>query len=266
MEPMSNLKDGAEAVKGIVEAVPVYQDLLQPAVQELGKGLHTLSKTVHIALSPISAMVWGYDQIKDFVQQSLEQKLSNVPVEKIIPPDLSIAGPTVDNMRYFGHKEELRDMFANLLATAMDSNTAMKAHPSFVDIVKQLTSDEAKIIKLLDNNMSKAFVNLRAYDPENNHYTEPLQHFSVLPKLAGCEHPELGPSYLVNLRRLGLIDISSTAYSTLPNSYEPILECEEILSQTKLCESMGRRVEIVQRSFTRNAFGQKFYESCVLSK
>lgn len=266
MEPTNNIKDTAEAVKGIVEAVPIYQDLLQPAAQELGKGVHTLSKTVHIALAPISALVWGYEQISEYLQISLEDRLKNIPKGNIIPPDPSIAGPAIDGLRYTGHKKEPREMFSNLIASSMDKNTAMKAHPSFVDIIQQINIDEAKIIKLLDNNQSKALVNMRAFNQEDDHYLEPLRNFSVIPNLAGCEYPELGPSYIVNLQRLGLIDISKTSYSTLPNSYEPILEHPEIISTQKFFESKGKRVEIVRGSFTRTAFGEKFYESCILEK
>lgn len=266
MEPTQNIKDTAEAVKGIVEAVPIYQDLLQPAVQELGRGVHTLSKTVHIALAPISALVWGYEQISGYLQTSLEERLENIPKEDIISPDPSIAGPAIDGLRYTGHKKELREMFSNLIASSMDRNTAMKAHPSFVDIIQQINTDEAKIIKLLDNNQSKALVNMRAYNQDDDHYLEPIQNFSVVPELAGCEFPELGPSYIVNLNRLGIIDISKTSYSTLPNSYEPILDSKEIEEQRLFYETLGKRVEIVKRSFTRTAFGKKFYESCILEK
>ena len=38
----NKIKDAAEAVKGILEAVPIYQDALQPAAKELGKGLQTI--------------------------------------------------------------------------------------------------------------------------------------------------------------------------------------------------------------------------------
>lgn len=69
------IKDTADSVRGIVEAVPVYEDLLQPAAQELGKGLQTLSKTINIALSPISGLVWGYEQIKGYIQPALEKDL-----------------------------------------------------------------------------------------------------------------------------------------------------------------------------------------------
>ena len=54
------VRDTAEAVKGIVEAVPVYEDLLQPAVRQVGKALETVAKCVHIALFPVATLVWSY--------------------------------------------------------------------------------------------------------------------------------------------------------------------------------------------------------------
>ena len=36
MSDESKILDTAEVVKGIVEAVPVYQDLIQPATKEVG--------------------------------------------------------------------------------------------------------------------------------------------------------------------------------------------------------------------------------------
>lgn len=46
--------------------------------------------------------------------------------------------------------EELRDMFANLLARSMDTATAGNVHPSFVEVIKQLTPDEARILSTMD--------------------------------------------------------------------------------------------------------------------
>jgi hypothetical protein len=78
MAEENKIRDAAEAVKGLVQAVPVYQDALQPAVRELGGGLQTLAKTIHIALAPVSALVWGYDQIKEFVSKRVAEKLKNI--------------------------------------------------------------------------------------------------------------------------------------------------------------------------------------------
>jgi hypothetical protein len=265
-DSVSNIKDTAEAVKGIVEAVPVYEDLLQPAVQEVGKGLHTLSKTIHIALAPISAMVWGYEKIGAYLQTSLEEKLKKVPDENIITPDPAVAVPAVEALRYTAHKEELREMFSNLIATAMDNATAAKAHPSFVEVLKQLTPDEAKIISLLTDDKSKAIVKIRAYSKEIDHYSEPIQEFSMLPYLANCSNPELGPSYLVNIARLGLASISYDNYSTLPNSYEPIFNHHYIIQQTKRIELVDKRVEIQKGTFIRTKFGETFYKACIQEK
>ncbi|WP_368192497.1 hypothetical protein [Aeromonas sp. s8] len=52
------------AVTGLAKAVPIYQDAIQPAAKEIGKALGTVAKTVNVALSPVSALVWGYEQIK----------------------------------------------------------------------------------------------------------------------------------------------------------------------------------------------------------
>jgi hypothetical protein len=78
---MGNIKDTVEVVKGLAEAIPVYEDILQPAAREVGRGIQTLSKTIHIALAPIATLVWGYEKISSYVVSSLEQKLQNVPKE-----------------------------------------------------------------------------------------------------------------------------------------------------------------------------------------
>jgi len=78
MSEIEKIADAAEAVKGIVQAVPIYQDTLQPAAKEIGTALQTVAKTIHIVLAPISALVWGYEQIKDFVSCKVAKKLENV--------------------------------------------------------------------------------------------------------------------------------------------------------------------------------------------
>jgi Abortive infection alpha len=263
--PGSNVKDTADAVRGIVEAVPIYEDLLQPATQELGKGLHTLSKLVNIALAPVSGLVWGYDKIAEYMQVSMEEKLKDTPKEDIITPDPSIAVPTVETLRYTAHNEELRDMFSNLLATAMDRTKAAKAHPSFVEIIRQISPDEAKILKVLDGKSPSPLVKLRLYDPNTNHFAEPLINFSALPYEVVCSNPELGPSYMENITRLGLTNISYSTYSVNPNAYDSIYS-HHIINEWKLvAEERGKRFEVNQGALTRTAFGQKFFEACILS-
>lgn len=260
---MSNLKDTSDAIKGIVEAVPVYQDLLQPAVQELGKGVHTLAKTVHIALSPISAFIWGYDRIKDFIQKSLEEKLKSVPKENIISPAPEVAVPAIEALRYLGHREELREMFSRLLATSMNSETASLAHPSFVEILKQISSDEAKILKSMHSDGFQPIINLHALVGEKRHYINTIKNFTLIPYLADCEFTELGPTYIENIIRLGLIHIDHGTHITDPNSYNELSTHPLILDNIARIESAGMEHSIKKFVFYRTSFGEVFYNACI---
>lgn len=76
------------------------------------------------------------EQIKDFVKTKVSSKLEDIPPENISTPDPSIAGPTLESLRFTGHKESLADMYASLLATSMDKETAKSAHPGFVEIIR----------------------------------------------------------------------------------------------------------------------------------
>lgn len=260
---MSNIKDTSDAVKGIVEAVPVYQDLLQPAMVELGKGVHTLSKTIHIALSPIAALVWSYDQIKNYIQKSLEKKLEDVPTDQIVSPAPEIAVPAIEALRYTGHREELREMFSNLLAKSMNVNTAKIAHPSFVEIIKQLSPDEARIMKLFFNQNPWPILKMRAIQKGTSYYSEPLVNFSLLPYKAECEFPELGPSYLTNLSRLGLAETSYNTYNVVENSYQSLYEHAEVVKMHEYITVLGKEPQIKQGTIERSPFGRNFFEACI---
>jgi len=258
-----NVKDTTEAVKGIVEAVPIYEDLLQPAVQELGKGIHTISKTVHIALSPVSALIWGYDQIKSYVQTSLEHKLKDVPKENIIPPDPTVAGPALEALRYVGHKEELREMFSNLLASAMNSKVASTAHPSFVEIIKQMSPDEARIIKHLGHNNYLPLINLHRTVPEGEGEATIYRNFSLVGEQANCTFIELVPSYLDNLQRLGVINIPEGRHLTPDSKYSTLENHPKLISMCSNIEKQNATPILQKRYFFLTTFGIQFFNACI---
>src|SRR5687768_2856177 len=109
-KPDSNIKSTIEAATGLLKAVPVYQDLLQPSVQQVGKSLQTITKTVNIALAPIKALIWGYEQMEEFITTRVTEKLSKIPEENIVTPPPQVAGPAIEALRYTGHDENLREL------------------------------------------------------------------------------------------------------------------------------------------------------------
>lgn len=189
----------------LVKAVPIYQDAVQPLAKEVGKALGTLGQTVNIALSPLRALVWSWETIEEYVKTTVEQKLRErrVPPERIQTPEPDIAVPALEAMRY----SKLREQYAMLLATSMDRDAAKFAHPSFVEILKQLTSDEARILRFLPRKELAEPVLDVVYDlPQRGRFTI-LRNASMLGEDAKCEYPELTPRYIDNLCRLGLTSV-----------------------------------------------------------
>ena len=140
----------ATEILGLNDVGPeVYKDLLQPAVREMGNNLLTIAKVVTVAMSPLKGAIWGFEKIQDWLGVKLTQKLSKVDPEKIQTPKMSIAGPTLLQLHFCKDEPELREMYANLLASAMNKDLSLSVHPSFVTIIQQLTPHEAVLLKLI---------------------------------------------------------------------------------------------------------------------
>jgi hypothetical protein len=89
----------------------------------------------------------------------------------------------------------------------MDKNTAKTAHPGFVEIIRNLSGDEAKILSFLVKVQAEPIVNIRRESTNGKGEVDVYPCVTTIGHDAGCEHRELTGPYLKNLERLGLIDI-----------------------------------------------------------
>jgi len=278
----SNIKDTIEVVKGLVEAVPIYQDALQPAVKEIGKSLETLAKTINLALAPIAGLVWGYEKIRDYLCQALIERFKEKPLERIVTPNPRIAGPIIEALRFAAQEPTLRELYANLLATSMDSLKNKEAHPSFVEIIKQITPDEAKIIKLFREYSFFAVVTIRIYDFKysdkvndsplyklkllKSDYIEAPIYLSLIGYDSKCEYSGLTPYYINNLCRLGLTEIIPGRQINDANLYEKLENHPDIQELKKYDEEQypDKTVMFNRGLLQVTPFGKQFCISCTI--
>lgn len=137
-----------EAAKTLGLLAPeVYHDLLQPAAKEVGQKLVIVAKAVGVALAPLESAVWGYQKIKEYLSATVAAKLADKPAEEIKSPPRIIAGPVIMNMVFADQEPHLKEMYANLLASAMHIPSSNRVHPSFVQMIQQLTPSEAEILR-----------------------------------------------------------------------------------------------------------------------
>ena len=266
MSEENKIKDAIEAATGLVKAIPIYQDALQPAAKQIGGALETVAKAIRVALAPVSALVWGYEQIKDFVHSRVAEKLKSTPPEDIQPPKPNIAGPALEALRYTGHEPTLRELYANLIAASLDKKTATIAHPAFVELIKQLSPDEARLMRLFAVDRSFPVITVRA---ENNDSakggTDVLARVSLLGIEAQCEHPELTPAYLDNLSRLGLIDIPQFMSYTDATLYKTLEEHPQVVAIRAQVDSVPGQKSVVSRQGAWvTQLGKHFISACVV--
>lgn len=254
LEPMA--KEFADASKGSGKA--------------MGNVVHIGAKTVEavfkIVLGPL---VWGYVQIEEWLALDVEKELESVPPERRIEPRLSVAGPAVQAMVFLGHESELRAMFAKLLATSMDAETAHLAHPAFVEIIKQLSPDEARLLRYLRKRVTVPMIDIRVHDKDNKYGTEfhtAFRNLTTLGEDAKCEVKGLLPVYIDNLIRLKLCDsppdaelASSSRYESLeqdPDVQGKMQNIHEVIGDTKTAKISRRLLEMTD-------FGNQFASACI---
>jgi hypothetical protein len=145
-DPLTDIGKAA-AIEAVKQG---YKDVLQPAATQIGKSLKTVFRLFNVGLAPVRAAAWSGEQLEEYVKNEIAPKLAYTPPENIVPPDTHIAVPAVIALTYTHEQDELREMYANLLANAMDSDTKDDIHPSFVEVIRQLTPTEAQLLSMLD--------------------------------------------------------------------------------------------------------------------
>lgn len=266
MNDNSTIRDTAETVKGIFEAVPVYPDVIQPAAKEVGTALQTVAKTLHILLAPVSALVWGYEKIRDHVTEKVSEKLKELPAERLQSPEPHVAGPALEALRYTGYQESLRDLYTNLLATSIDSKTAHEAHPAFVEIIKQMSPDEALIMRYFAGSQIHPMLDLRKELVDSRLGTWVLRNFSLVPKQAGVKCPNLGSNYLVNLQRLGLLELREnyTLQREGEDIYTSLENCPEVKLAVEGIDNLdGYKPQVAHGAIIVTDLGMQFLRACV---
>lgn len=123
----------------------VYSDLAAPATREAGKALSEIVKTLHLALAPIQYLAALQDRFSRFIDRSVRQ----IPEDRRITPAPQMLGPILEAIRYEPEATPIDEMFSQLLSGSMDSERVDNAHPAFVEIIKQLSSDEAVLLASL---------------------------------------------------------------------------------------------------------------------
>lgn len=252
-----------EASKSI--AKDAYQDTGKPVLKPTGELLGLIPRTIKAVLLPLEKWVVGREYNLVETEKLLQQKLENIPLEQIVSPEAHIAVPAIQYISYCMDNKELRNMYANLLAKSMSSVMKNDVHPAFVEIIKQLCPDEAKVMKEFYKESPFPTLSVRK-ENKSHEGVYIISDFSNIGYIASCEYPSEIMKYFDNLIRLGLLKkASSLSELTNEKFYEELMNhpfINGIVSTIKL-DNEFISIEYKKSYISITDFGESFCSVCL---
>ncbi len=272
MVPTDLDEHAVDAIKEVAKEVAkdVYADAGKPVMQPTGELVGLVPRAIKAALAPVEKWVLQREYNVAETKKLLEEKLDKVSPELIESPEPYIAVPALQYISYCMDNDELRDMYANLLANSMNKVVKNGVHPGFVEIIKQLCPDEAKILKYMSGSGRSTVptITLRC-ENENGSGVDYVKNFSNVGELCNCEKAKDVNVYFDNLIRLGLLKSADEMASlTDKTHYEVLKNHPFILEKSAVVKSQKDEYNkpIIEESFVYlTDYGKAFCRICITS-
>lgn len=263
---MENENVGLEIAKETIKEIvtDVYVDVGRPVAKPTGELLGLVPRAIKAALSPLEKWIMQREYNIAETEKLLELKLENTNPEDIEPPEPYVAVPALQNISYCMDDETLRDIYANLLASAMRKDKKDKVHPAYVEIIKQLCPDEAILLKYLDIHNTIPAVDIK-FTFKNGETGLQKNNFTPIAEMAGCQYPRRANRYFDNLFRLGLVKKSSNEWFIDESRYDIIFNHPEFKKDYNFFNNPKAvsKVECIKSVYEITEFCLFFLDACL---
>ena len=240
------------------------------------EGVQALAKKGKAVLvSAGGALLLIHRKVADSINEQLAKKAESIPPENRQPPDPTTAAKIVPALNSVFGEENLREIFLNLLTATMDKTRAGNVMPAFIEIAKQLSPDEALILRWIAEQGLFAFplVDICAvgYDyhgigdmgPRGG-YEIILRNHCCLTDVAECNQRENESMYIDNMSRLGLFNIDNRVIQAEAGKLYRSLSNDEMANSAKRkITNMNRQAHIIKKSGIFTEFGKAFCKHAI---
>lgn len=260
------MSDGIDKLAGAIgdtlkTAPTLYEDALQPTVQEIGKFVARIPRAINAAFSGLDKWILNKEYAIDETKKLLAQKLENVEPEKIVEPEPYVAVPAIQAISYSMDSEELRNLYANLLAKAMNSDTKDLVHVSFVEIIKQMSPIDSLVFKTIMEQESNPLIDLIYINDQNATVTIQTNIINFDTRVAPLEFISLS---IDNLVKQSLIFIPEDNYYQKESVYNNLIHSDYYLNQQQNNPPRdGFVFSHKKKMIQKTNIGKLFYKICV---
>ncbi len=254
---MEEFKQILKAAGALVSenAQQTYEDLLQPSAQAAGKVLAFPFEAVNALLDQPRRWIANSNYRLQETNALIANKLKYIEENKLVAPPDFVAVPALQALSYSIDNEMLRDLYANLLAKAMVSDTRNDVHPAYLELIKQFSPLDAKLYKhicsIIAVNNDLQLVNFKV-----NSNGQTVKEFINIVEYPNEDLSNIAQS-VDNFIRCGLIAVTPNAFCESDD--------EELNQWKNIQDLIKNGYEIDIQSFTPahiTEFGMKFYSIC----
>ena len=261
------IKTTREVVGAVAELIKAAGENAQAreAAQNLGQAAVTITRTINTALLPLAAINFAFERARKYFdgefQRDLLDRTRDIPLESVVDPKASIAGPALQGIAFAQDEPNLKNMYLSLIATSMDKRVAANAHPAFVEIIKQLEGEEARLLGIvLKNSGALPIARIRAQDTHTQGYRPLGSHMMDLRNMEtmDCIEDPNQPAMVDNWLRLGLVEVRYDEFLMGDKAYAWVEERPEYKRLKNEYEVGNTTVSHQPGRIARTAFGLKF--------
>jgi DNA-binding HxlR family transcriptional regulator len=247
--------------KAFGEASENFGRELAPVGSTAGK---VAARAAHQLLRTASGAIWGYEKIQDWIEDKVASKIEGVPEDELTEPGLRIAGPAIEAMRFAGDAEEIKELFAQVIASDMQKALKSQVHPSFVEIIKQIDGPDTRVLRAFVNIPSHIRVYLKAFIVEGRPHAHREMFSAYTFQVPEMSSGQIARS-LNSLERLGLIVTKENSYpanDVMEALCKLITDSEPFANPKKALEARNARATEGKDGIYLTPLGKAFIRVC----
>ena len=209
-----NLPDVPEAVENAAKNITDYP------TKNIGQTLGDIWYLVFGSISQAAdkrRMKYSMD-LKQY-EAELNQAVDRIPEKDKVEPSIQVTAQALENSKYCISSESLRKMFVKLISGSMDKRCEPFVHPSFPEIIKQMSEQDAIFLKFMKSNSKIAIANIGMSIPSGGFVDLYTDVCAAKPENMSDNDCV---SAISSLKRAGLIDVTYAQHFTSESYYEPL--------------------------------------------
>lgn len=256
-------------VSVVPDIINSASEAIQTSIPETAKQTDGVLSTVvgffnNVVLYPVKKANLTFKYKLEAFEKDLQEKIKDIPDDNLQVPPTIIAGPVLEALRYTYDENELREMYENLLASAMDNRKTSLVHPAFVDAIRQMSPLDAQILtKIIEASQLRCAEIAFVLSNTKELYELAMPKYFVV-ELYNLGDPFVISASITNLARLGLIQVMLE--KRLVNAdYESIKSHPYVQMRAKLFGSFREKFKIRLSAHTimTNDYGKQFAKICM---